>query len=431
MNKDSSDKIQIDYFNAISILKSEPATTKLLALSKGINVNGIELAEKISDYPQNYRTKRAKKNTKLINNQLLDVETENVPFIPEEIFLLFPNGRSVVKINYNAQSPFKLVFEGNELYLTCKELFIKIKAELSTKRKLTDNEEEALEIDKIMPVLGSDRVAVMGYEGCSGWYTNRQCKFCDSCALRANEKHYIPTLNDCMTKYNRNLREWISNTSEEYFSKLANAYKLQLETPPQPHFHLHLMSGNMEDTDFEWEYMLKMTDSLNKIQLVSLTDSYLNLIPPHNLKLLSAAKEKGFQKLLFSMEVFGENDYKVVCPEKYALSDFNHFIECLKEAVNIFGKGKVRCNFVLGAQHIERLKNGVMELANLGVASDFTIFTPKKGTPWENKPKPTNIEIIEFTSFLYDIYKKYNFDGLYCCESSRSCVLNELLRDRK
>ena len=431
MEQEYLKKLQKDYSNAISILKSEPATIKILALSKGISVNGNELAEKISDYPQNYRTKRSKKNTKLVNNQLFDVETENVPFIPEEIFLLFPNGRSVVKMNYKADSPFKLAFENNKLYLICEELSIKIKTELSTRRRLTDNEEEATEIDKIMPVLGSDRVAVLGYEGCSGWYSNRQCKFCDSCALRANEKHYIPTLNDCMTKYNCNLKEWISDISENYFSKLAFAYKLQLKTPPQPHFHLHLMSGNMEDTDFEWEYMLKMADSLNKVQNISSIDSYLNLIPPHNLKLLSQAKEKGFQKLLFSMEVFGEKDYKLVCPEKHALSDFSHFMECLKEAVNIFGKGKVRCNFVLGAQHIDRLKKGVNELAELGVVSDFTIFTPKKGTPWENKPKPNNNEIIDFTSFLYNVYRKYNYEGIYCCESSRSCVLNELLRDRK
>ena len=102
----------------------------------------------------------------------------------------------------------------------------------------------------------------------------------------------------------------------------------------------------------------------------------------------------------------------------------------MKESVSIFGKGKVRCNFVLGAQHISKLKKGVQEIAEFGVASDFTIFTPKRGTPWENKPKPTDDEIIDFTSFLYEIYKQYNFEGIYCCESSRSCVLNEMLRDR-
>ena len=83
MKKESNLEIQKDYLCAISAFKSESAVIKLLALAKGIDVDGKELAEKIKEYPMGYRTKRAKKNTKLVNNQLFDVESDEVPFVPD------------------------------------------------------------------------------------------------------------------------------------------------------------------------------------------------------------------------------------------------------------------------------------------------------------------------------------------------------------
>jgi hypothetical protein len=150
-------------------------------------------------------------------------------------------------------------------------------------------------------------------------------------------------------------------------------------------------------------------------------------LPPPELSYVDKAKEVGYQKLLYSMEVFGETSYKSVCPEKFELADYDHFMECLEYSVKIFGHGKVRCNFVFGAQHPDILKKGISRLAEMGVASDFTIFTPKRGTPWEHKPAPGLEEIADITRFLFDTYIKHNFEGLYCAESSRSCVLNEML----
>ena len=83
--------------------------------------------------------------------------------------------------------------------------------------------------------------------------------------------------------------------------------------------------------------------------------SYLNLLPS-NFDLLEEARLAGYQKLLFSLEVFGESYFRSICPEKYELVGFNRFIDAMKLSVEIFGKGQVRCNFVLGAQPVENLK---------------------------------------------------------------------------
>ena len=56
-------------------------------------------------------------------------------------------------------------------------------------------------------------------------------------------------------------------------------------------------------------------------------------------------------------------------------------MNALRAAVPIFGRGNVRSNFVLGAQPVEELLDGVRELAEYGIASDYSVFVPKPGTP--------------------------------------------------
>ena len=410
----------INEYNRIkNILGIERAAIKLFIIRYGIYIDGDMLAKSISDYPSAYRTKRVKKHTALVDNKLIDINNEDVPFIPEEIFITYSNKRSVVKVNYNKDSIFKLIVEDNKLFIDSKELSIKLPCELSKKNNNGN---------KYVQVLGADRVAVLGFEGCSGWYNNTQCKFCDSCASRADDESVIPSLNILTTTFNGDIDKWLRSTEEKYFSQLHAAYKEIIHSNSvKPHFHLHVMSGNMFDTAKEWDYMLRLSEVFNKIEPLDNIDSYLNLLPPPNYDYLTKAKELGFKKLIFNMEVFGDDIYRTVCPEKYKKAPFNYFIDIMKQGVKIFGHGKIRCGFVLGAQPIKDLKEGCKILAEIGVVSDFTVFTPKKGTPWEKKKGPNIEETAEFVIFLASLYKKYNFEPLYCAQSSRSAVMNEML----
>jgi biotin synthase-like enzyme len=188
------------------------------------------------------------------------------------------------------------------------------------------------------------------------------------------------------------------------------------------------MAGNLPDSDAEWEYMLELSGILNDVKPLNDVDSYLNILPPLDKQYLYKAEALGFRKMIFNLEVFGEKFFRAVCPGKNMHIPYAVFLQRMREAAEIFGAGMVRCGFVLGAQPAEYLKEGVIELAEQGIVSDFTVFTPKKGTPWEHKKRPDIFEVADISSFLREIYEKYNFSPLYCSLSSRSGIMNELMR---
>jgi hypothetical protein len=160
-------------------------------------------------------------------------------------------------------------------------------------------------------------------------------------------------------------------------------------------------------------------------------DAFLNLIPINDEDFSKEAKELGYKHLVYNIEVWGEKCYNAVCKGKSDLIKYSDFLKSFEDGVKYFDNGNVRCGFVLGAQEISETKKGALELAKIGVATDFTVFTSKKGTAWENKKKPDIEEIAEFSIFVADIYKKYNFDPLYCSLSSRSGIMNEILINKE
>ena len=71
------------------------------------------------------------------------------------------------------------------------------------------------------------------------------------------------------------------------------------------------------------------------------------------------------------------------------------------------------------------------EFASLGIVADYSVFQPKKGTPYQDKKAPTSEDIIDFTNKLADIYIENNFKPIFCSLSSRSSLVNEIYRDKK
>jgi biotin synthase-like enzyme len=193
------------------------------------------------------------------------------------------------------------------------------------------------------------------------------------------------------------------------------------------------MAGNMPHSETLWEICRQIAERINKVRPISTFDSYLNIGAPSKdttQYLRTAKDEMGFRQIAFNLEVVGEERFKEVCPGKARTIGYANYVQALEQAVSIFGFGNVRSNFVLGAQTTEELIEGVRELAKKGIVADYSVFVPKQGTPWESKQSPDMQEIVRFTKVLADIYRQYNFKGIYCSLSSRSNILNEVLENQ-
>lgn len=399
----------------------------------GINVDTKSLYSELFGYPDNYRVKRSKKKIGVIDNQLFDVETSDYPFIPEEFYIEDKEKKfkSVVKMNYNEISPFTMIGSNGKAYIVCNNLNMKLECSFSEKLKFKNIIINNFPLFNYIQIIGADRIAFLGFEGCNGFFNKTSCLFCDSAAKRCNEKSPVPSLNELNSKFSMDIDKWLSCVEKPYTDALVESYKYILKENINPHRHLHVMSGNLYDVKKEWEYIFRITKALNNVYDIANLDAFLNLIPICDENFSKEAKELGYKHLIYNIEVWGEKFYNTVCKGKSNLIKYNDFLKSFEDGVKYFGNGNVRCGFVLGAQEVNETKKGVLELAKIGVATDFTVFTPKKGTMWENKKKPNIEEITEFSIFVADIYKKYNFDPLYCSLSSRSGIMNEILINKK
>lgn len=394
------------------------AWIKLDAICSGIAVDGRAL-EALPGYPQGFRTKRAHKRAVLCAGRVIDAVSGDVPWIPEELILHFEDGRaSVVKVNHRPGSEVVLDFDGDALFLR-REGCYRVRCSLNRRPPETGG---------LLGVLGADRVGVLGYEGCSGWLHRQQCRFCDTTPRRPDEPGPVPTLNDLQHRFGGDLEAFLSAARSDYFPRLARAWEA-IGDWVTPHCHLHVMSGNLPDLDLTWRYHLDLARALAAVRPLESVDSYLNLMPPLDERLLIEAAGLGFRNVIFNMEVWGERDYAEVCPEKAALMPMATFLQRLRRAVDIYGPGNVRCGLVFGAQPLDRFEEGCRRLTELGVAVSTTVFTPKAGTPWAKRPAPAIRAVAEHARFLADLMIEHGHRPLYCRLSSRSEVLWELIED--
>ncbi len=389
---------------------------------------------------RNYKVKYRLKKPTVENKRVFDVSKDN-NIIPSELILSSKEGnKTLVKINYKKGSPLILKkTKKNELYIfdkrskTVAPLNINLIKNKRYNSLVIPQGRLAYQgslLKNYIEIIGIDRIGILAYEGCIHWNNKCACKFCDSTPRRKEEKAIRPSLNSLYDF--GNVDAWWDFYKDNYLDGIKYSFQKIVRTEFKnfgPHKHFQLMAGNLPDPDKVWEISLEISKLINKVYPLSKMDSYLNIAAPRKdtTKHLKMAKKLGFQNIAFNLEVIGKEDFKEVCPGKSMNFGYNRTLRCMRKAVKIFGKGKVRTNFVLGAQETNKLINGIKKLAEGGIVADYSVFIPKLGTPWEKKIRPNIKEILKVTTELCKIYKKYNFKAIYCELSSRSNITHEVL----
>jgi len=403
---------------------------KLIFIEDGID------CENINDYPDInlIKTKFKKRIPTVKNLEFFDSSVDN-SLIPSEIHLIDGKNVSLVKFNYNSNSQYKLIIDGRDFFVIDKKIKkpVNIKITPVKKNPYTSLKLDGKPIERWVQVLGEDRVGIYVYEGCWHWNIGKQCKFCDSNPQRNWEDMPVPSVNS-LKNFKFDVDLWWDSQKEKYIKSVSYCFKKFLETSePKPHLHLALMAGNLPNLQSIWRASIDVATELNKIYKLSDCDSYINVLAPpkeNREQYLECAHNKlGFRQIQINLEVFGEKTFENVCPGKASLAGYYNSVDALIVAAKIFGNGRARSNFVLGAQPIKKLLVGVKNFAEMGIASDYSIFVPKKFTPWENKRRPKINDIVDFTLELSKIYKEYGFTPIYCERSSRSSIINEVFRE--
>jgi biotin synthase-related radical SAM superfamily protein len=79
----------------------------------------------------------------------------------------------------------------------------------------------------------------------------------------------------------------------------------------------------------------------------------------------------GATEVKINLETFDRDIFKIVCPEL----DYDHILEMLKHAVDVFGRGKVATNIIIGlGETDENVLKGVEHFARMGIVAVIRVL---------------------------------------------------------
>jgi hypothetical protein len=273
---------------------------------------------------------------------------------------------------------------------------------------------------KYISACGYDELNIIPWKGC---LISSVCKFCGVNSVA------VKNPNDALhaAHLKRNALGW-EGARDSYLKCLSESidHALQAECYSE-HMHVILISGNLPDDQLDQQadiYCDIASHIKNQVREKSTEGIVAVITPPHDLAKLERLKQSGVNIVVFNLEVGNDPWFTKYCPGKSALGrDF--FIDRLKHAATVFGRGRSWTNFVLGLEPIDRLLALCEELAGHGIVSSANVLHVDEGSRLDCDP-PSKESVTEFFYELSNINRRHGFDAFYCAKALRTSLSNEM-----
>ena len=402
---------------------SEVTKIKIKILEEGVKFEPISLFSELIKKVK-FKNKTIFKKPISDGKEVYDYSSRQ-EIIPSEILLDDTKNESIVKCRYNPNSSIELKWKDDKLEIYQNNHKLELKVNLIKEYDVIQQKiDDDFFVGDYVDVVGIDRISLLLFEGCYNWICGKQCKFCDLHPKRVSEKVCRPTLNN-LYKYD-SIDKWWNSQKDLFFKNTNLALDKLLKNTNLKHKHLFIMAGNLSDCEIVWKYLLEFVENLTKQFDLQGFDTIANVCPHDSIESLKKLKKFGIKQVQYNLEIANKDLFTFTCPGKI---NYEEFVSKLYEAVNIFGKGNVRSNFVLGLQDYNELIDECKKFAERGIVADYSVFQPKKNTPYSNLKAPEMKDVINFTKRLVKIYLKYNQHPIFCTLSSRSSIVNEVYYD--
>ncbi|TYC51389.1 hypothetical protein ETQ85_24505 [Zoogloea oleivorans] len=272
---------------------------------------------------------------------------------------------------------------------------------------------------KYISACGYDELNIIPWKGC---LISNVCRFCgvNNVAVKnPNDALHAAHLRPGALGWEAMRASYLGNLSESIDLALqAECYS--------DHMHVILISGNLPDDqlDNQADIYCDITAHIKEQVAPKSTEGIVAVMtPPHDLARLNKLKQAGVAIVVFNLEVGNDPWFSKYCPGKSALGrDF--FIDRLKHAATVFGRGKSWTNFVLGLEPVDELLALCEELAEHGIVSSANVLHVDEGSRLDCDP-PTKETVIRFFHGLAQINHNNGFEAFYCSKALRTSLSNE------
>ncbi|MBI2877268.1 MAG: hypothetical protein HYY20_10335 [Candidatus Tectomicrobia bacterium] len=129
-------------------------------------------------------------------------------------------------------------------------------------------------------------------------------------------------------------------------------------------------------------------------------------VDPRDARRLKAA---GFTTAAMNLEVWDKNLFAGICPGKARTVGWQRWTERLEAAVEIFGKGNVRCVFVSGLESKSAFLEGADFLASRGIYVIAIPWNPGPGSMLQGHRSPTPAWHFDLQERLAEINDRHGF----------------------
>jgi len=323
--------------------------------------------------------------------------------LPDDFYL--PD-KTVVQFRFNSKSPYsvkkdlnklKLYFNGNEI---CEINWIK--RPYFYDKKTTRNNDMV----KIGQIGGKDCLFFCYQNYCSHFSKNKQCLFCN---LVSTSKEYNSVIKK---KDIQDIGEVAAAAWEEGAIK-----------------HL-LLTGGCFKGEREVNLVSEIIESIKKHTRFQKVPGVLLPSPAKEYD-IKQYFETGINSIGYSMEIWDEKLYRAMCPGKSENTSHDEFIDLIKKAVKIFGRGNVFVALVMGLEPKESFLNGIKVLSSIGANIVPFVWSPNPGSKLEGHRAPQPEWYFDTVSEAAEIvYKNKVPSGVenHCYQCDGNSLLHDALR---
>jgi hypothetical protein len=178
--------------------------------------------------------------------------------------------------------------------------------------------------------------------------------------------------------------------------------------------HFNITGGFVPDRR-ELEYYIDVAEAIQEeTEREDFNGTAVIGAPVEDVRVLKQYKEAGYRTIAIHPEVWGEEFFNAICPGKAETSGGYHkYLAAIDNALEIFGKGRVRTQFVAGLQPKGQVIEGLEYFAEKGVVALANPWIPNIGSAFEGHRTPTvewhwdlqrkNYEILKKNSISVDL----------------------------
>jgi hypothetical protein len=240
---------------------------------------------------------------------------------------------TIIQIRYNDDSPFSLDSHNGSFYLCENGAHIEEISFRKVPKYYSQQFEDGTTYSSIVQAVTNCLLFLTVNKYCEMWKDNNQCLFCD---------------------FNATTVEQIKSGEKVVVHKSSEMVRKVLEEAmKEGAFHHLLITGgtvltqvhSLNEIGYYCGFLEPMKEQL--LQLGTQGHLQMNAREKEDIKRL---KETGIGCLHMNMEVWDERLFKWICPGKELVVGYHEWIRRMIEAVDVFGRGNILCNFVTGVE---------------------------------------------------------------------------------